>query len=238
MNSERQKQHVLIVGGNGGIGSCLSEYFYKNGVLVSKITRKSSKSGGLFLDLEADLSDFAQVEQVLRTIQKEKTLIHSVIFAAGVVRDHSLIKMTEEEWDQVEWVNLKSVWQLMQGLAPLIKQAGGGHFVHIGSIVGLTGRFGQANYAAAKAGLIALSKSAAQEFGADNIRSNVIVPGFLKTKMTAHLKESQIEKIKSDNVLGRIGTLEEVAEFIYFLCSTQHISGQVFNLDSRILPTF
>ncbi len=237
MKPEAEKKHVLIVGGSGGLGSKISNFFIKNGWICSNISKNKCKNGDFYLNLQTDLKDWDQIQAISKGLQEEGLVLDAVVFAAGVVQDHLLMKMTETEWDDVASVNLKSIAGLMQGLAPLLKRSGGGHFVSVGSIVGVTGRAGQANYAATKAGLIALSKSAAQEWGPDNIRSHVILPGFLKTKMTSSFSAEQIRKIEEQNVLGRIGTLEEVARFVFFLCSTEHISGQVFNLDSRILPT-
>ena len=236
MKAEVRKKHIFVVGGSGGLGSKICEFFIKNGWICSILTKNNNKSGDFCLNLQADLKDWGQVQRVINKLQKQGVALDAVVFAGGLVQDQLIMKMSENQWDEVASVNLKSVAILMQGLWPLLKRSGGGHFVSVGSIVGVIGRAGQANYAAAKAGLIALSKSAAQEWGPDNIRSHVILPGFLKTNMTASFSAEQIQKIEEQNVLGRIGTLEEVARFVFFLCSTEHISGQVFNLDSRILP--
>jgi len=194
--------------------------------------------GGNCIYLKADLTLPSQIDQAFTQLKSTISALDAVIFSAGVVQDQLLIKMVEADWDQVCAINLKSVWALTQKCLPLLEASGGGHLVHLGSIAGLTGRMGQANYSASKAGLIALSKSFAKELGPKNIRSNVVLPGFLKTPMTYGVSQDKVEKIKNENSLGRMGTVEEVARFIYFLCSTDHISGQVFNLDSRILPTF
>lgn len=227
---------VLIVGSSGGIGSKLSIKFDSSGWKSASLSRKIDESGGRLLALEVDLSDSAQVEKAIKRLKQEGIVLDALIFAAGQVQDKLLLKMSEAEWDEVVAVNLKAVWALMCGVAPLL--SGGGHIVLLGSGAGVTGKEGQVNYSAAKAGLIGLSKSAAKEWGEQNIRCNVVLPGFLRTNMTAHLSEKQVSEYEANNVLKRLGSVDEVAEFIYFLCSTKNISGQVFNLDSRILPTF
>lgn len=232
------EKQILIVGGRGGLGEVLAQKFDKSGWKVLILSRKTDRNGGKYPYFRADLRVPSQIRVAAKEINLRFNKLHAVLFCAGVVQDQTLLKLEESHWDEVLQVNLKSSFLLTQLLTPLLGSADGGHLVHLGSIVGLTGRRGQSNYAAAKAGLVALAKSSAKELGSQNIRVNVVLPGFLKTPMTAHLTRKHIEQIYNDNVLGRTGTLEEVAQFVLFLCSTKHISGQVFNLDSRILPTF
>jgi len=238
MNQDKEERNILVIGGSGGIGQNIVQLFDKNGWKVAILSRNADRSGGNCIYLKADLTLSSQIDQAFTQLKSKISALDAVIFAAGVIQDQLLINMVEADWDQVCEVNLKSVWALTQKCLPLLEASGGGHLVHLGSIAGLTGGMGQANYSASKAGLIALSKSFAQELGPKNIRSNVVLPGFLKTPMTQGVSQDKIEKIKNENSLGRMGTVEEVARFIYFLCSTDYISGQVFNLDSRILPTF
>jgi 3-oxoacyl-[acyl-carrier protein] reductase len=155
---------------------------------------------------------------------------------AGVFRDASLLKMTEEDFDAVLDVNLKGAFLCTQTALKLMSRQREGHIINIGSYSALSGPAGQANYAAAKAGLIALTQSTAKEYGPRNIRANCLLPGFLETKMTRHLLEDAEwkEQLLSQHTLGRLNTPQDAARFIVMLHSMPAVSGQVFQLDSRI----
>ena len=155
---------------------------------------------------------------------------------AGVFRDASLLKMTEEDFDAVLDVNLKGAFLCTQTALKLMSRQREGHIINIGSYSALNGPAGQANYAAAKAGLIALTQSTAKEYGPRNIRANCLLPGFLETKMTRHLLEDAEwkEQLLSQHTLGRLNTPQDAARFIVMLHSMPAVSGQVFQLDSRI----
>lgn len=155
---------------------------------------------------------------------------------AGVCRDVSVAKMTEADFDHVVDVNLKGSFLTTQAAVKLMSRQRRGHIINIGSYSALSGPAGQANYAAAKAGLIGLTQSTAREYGARNIRANCILPGFLETKMTRHLLEDAAwrEGLMSQHALGRLNTAQDVARFIVFLHSLENVSGQVFQLDSRV----
>lgn len=155
---------------------------------------------------------------------------------AGIFRDASLLKMTEEDFDAVLDVNLKGAFLCTQAALKLMSRQREGHIINIGSYSALSGPAGQVNYAAAKAGLIALTQSTAKEYGSRNIRANCILPGFLETKMTRHLLEDAEwkEHLLSQHTLGRLNTPQDAARFIVMLHSMPAVSGQVFQLDSRI----
>ena len=155
---------------------------------------------------------------------------------AGIFRDASLLKMTEEDFDAVLDANLKGAFLCTQAALKLMSRQREGHIINIGSYSALSGPAGQANYAAAKAGLIALTQSTAKEYGLRNIRANCLLPGFLETKMTRHLLEDAEwkESLLSQHTLGRLNTPEDAARFMLMLHSMPAISGQVFQLDSRI----
>jgi 3-oxoacyl-[acyl-carrier protein] reductase len=143
-------------------------------------------------------------------------------------------QLSEEDWDRVLAVNLKGAFLCAQAaLRPILRQRNG-HIINIGSFSGRAGQLGQANYAAAKAGLIGLTESLAKEVGSRNVRVNAVLPGVLPTSMTAKLSEAQLAEYAAANALGRINSLTEVAQFIVFLATMQNVSGQVFQLDSRI----
>ena len=155
---------------------------------------------------------------------------------AGIFRDASLLKMTEEDFDAVLDANLKGAFLCTQAALKLMSRQREGHIINIGSYSALNGPAGQANYAAAKAGLIALTQSTAKEYGLRNIRANCLLPGFLETKMTRHLLEDAEwkEQLLSQHTLGRLNTPQDAARFIVMLHSMPAVSGQVFQLDSRI----
>ncbi len=155
---------------------------------------------------------------------------------AGIFRDAPLVKMTNEDFEAVLDVNLKGAFLCTQAALKLMSRQREGHIINIGSYSALSGPAGQANYAAAKAGLIALTQSTAQEYGSRNIRANCLLPGFLETKMTRHLLEDAEwkQRLLSQHTLGRLNTPEDAARFILMLHSMPAISGQAFQLDSRI----
>ncbi|WP_395740353.1 SDR family NAD(P)-dependent oxidoreductase [Prosthecobacter sp.] len=155
---------------------------------------------------------------------------------AGVCHDVSVTGMTEADFDHVVDVNLKGAFLTTQAALKQMSRQRHGHIVNIGSYSALSGPAGQANYAAAKAGLIGFTQSTAKEYGARNIRANGILPGFLETKMTRHLLGDPTwrENLLSQHALGRLNTPPDVARFIAFLHSMENISGQIFQLDSRV----
>jgi 3-oxoacyl-[acyl-carrier protein] reductase len=181
---------------------------------------------------EMDVTDKASVQRVINPLGRLDLLIHS----AGITRDALLLKMTEIEFEDVLNVHLKGAFFCSQAALKIMAKQRQGHLIHIGSYSALSGPAGQANYSAAKAGLIGLTQSIAAEYGGRGIRANCILPGFLDTKMTRDLlvDEGQRQRILSAHSLGCLNTAEDTARFIAFLHSMTAISGQVFQLDSRV----
>ena len=181
---------------------------------------------------EMDVTDKAQVQRVIGGLGRLDLLIHN----AGITRDALMLKMKEAEFSDVLDVHLKGAFLCTQAALKLMVKQRAGHIIPIGSYSALSGPAGQANYAAAKAGLIALTQSIAAEYGARGIRANCVLPGFLDTKMTQHLlaDETQRERVLAAHTLGRLNTPEDAARFIAFLHTMPNVSGQVFQLDSRI----
>jgi 3-oxoacyl-[acyl-carrier protein] reductase len=181
---------------------------------------------------EMDVTDKASVQRVISALGRLDLLIHS----AGITRDALLLKMTEIDFDDVLDVHLKGAFFCSQAALKIMAKQRQGHLIHIGSYSALSGPAGQANYAAAKAGLIGLTQSIAAEYGARGIRANCILPGFLDTRMTRDLlaDESHRQRLLSAHSLGCLNTAEDTARFIAFLHSMPAISGQVFQLDSRV----
>lgn len=179
---------------------------------------------------EMDVTDKRQVQTVMGALPRLDLLIHN----AGFLRDAAMLKMTETEFHDVLQVHLKGAFLTAQAALKIMVKQRQGHIVTMGSFSALSGPAGQANYAAAKAGLIAFTQSLAAEYGPRNIRANCVLPGFLETKMSRHLLEKQRPQIEAAYALGRLNTPQDVARFIAFLHSMTHVSGQVFQLDSRI----
>jgi len=152
---------------------------------------------------------------------------------AGITRDAPFLRLTEADWDEVVDTNLKGAFLCSQAVFPAMQGQGGGHIVQIGSFSAIRPPAGQAAYAAAKAGLMALSQSLAAEWSPENIRVNCVLPGFLETKMTAILSVDVVQAAKSAHSLGRFNTTESVGRFLLDLQDLEHVSGQTFQLDSR-----
>ncbi|AFD05432.1 3-oxoacyl-[acyl-carrier-protein] reductase [Solitalea canadensis] len=230
---------ALITGASKGIGRKIAELYAKNGAQVA-FTYLSSVEKGQALEQElqqfgtkvkgyrSDASDYAAAEQLINDIVAEFGKIDIVVNNAGITKDGLLMRMTEEQWDEVLRVNLKSIFNVTKAASkPMMKQRYG-VFVNMSSIVGLQGNAGQANYAASKAGIIGFTKSIAKELGSRNIRANVVCPGFIKTEMTEVLPAEQVAKWSESIPLKRMGETEDVANLAVFLGSemSAYITGQ------------
>jgi len=215
------KPVAVITGGSGDLAQAIRIELESQGWVVHAPSRQ-----------DMNVTDKAQVQRVIGALNRLDLFIHN----AGITQDSLLLKMTETEFSDVLNVHLKGAFIGSQAALKLMVKQRQGHLIQIGSYSALSGPTGQANYAAAKAGLIALSQSLAAEYGPRGIRSNVILPGFLDTKMTRHLlkDETQHQRILNSHTLGKLSTPQDTARFIAFLHSMPAISGQVFQLDSRI----
>ncbi|MBB5038442.1 SDR family oxidoreductase [Prosthecobacter dejongeii] len=210
---------ALITGGEGDLAKAMRTELEAQGWLVHVPSR-----------MKMDVTDKSQVQAVMGALPRLDLLIHN----AGFLRDASLLKMTESDFHEVLQVHLKGAFLTAQAALKIMVKQRHGHIVTIGSFSALSAPAGQANYAAAKAGLIALTQSLAAEYGPRNIRANCVLPGFLETKMSQPLLEKQRPQIKAAHALGRLNTPQEAARFIAFLHTMENVSGQVFQLDSRV----
>ena len=229
---------ALITGAAGGLGRVLVDEFAAQGWHVLAGCHRTPGAAGmdpvwrLLLDVTNRLSVEGAVGEILKRWGRLDVLVNN----AGLTADHLSWQLKEEDWDSVLDVNLKGAFLCSQAaLRPMMRQREG-HIINIASFSGLCGQRGQANYAAAKAGLLGLTTSLAKEVGSRNVRVNAVLPGILPTPMTAHLSEEALAEFAAANALGRINSLEEVARCIVFLASLQNVSGQLFQLDSRIGP--
>lgn len=211
--------HVVITGGEGGLGRALAAAFSAAGHEVAAPGRT-----------ELDVSDAGAVKDYFH--DRDTGLL---VCNAGITRDGLLAKMGEGEWDEVMAVNLRGAALCAAAAARGMVRARRGHIVFVSSYSALHPPAGQAAYAATKAGLIGLGKSLAKELGPAGIRVNIVLPGFLETKMTAEVSEERREAVRAEHVLGHFNTVEAVAEFLLTLHERMpHTSGQVFQLDSRV----
>jgi 3-oxoacyl-[acyl-carrier protein] reductase len=229
---------AVITGAAGGLGTALTAEFAKAGWRVTATARDiANVNGGTnVFPCELDVTRSGSVEGCLEATLQQFGRIDALIHNAGVTGDALCVEMSEEEWTRVLDVNLRGAFLCARAAARVMAKQRGGHIINISSFAGRAGARGQANYAAAKAGLIGLTQSIAKELGSRNVRANAILPGVLPTKMTASLPPERMEAFAKANALGRINSVDEVARFIVFLAGTQNISGQVFQLDSRIAP--
>jgi 3-oxoacyl-[acyl-carrier protein] reductase len=184
----------------------------------------------------SDASDFAQAEQLVNDVLADFGSLDVLVNNAGITQDGLLMRMSEEQWDRVIQVNLKSVFNLTKAAIKPMMKAKAGSIINLSSVVGVRGNAGQANYAASKAGIIGFSKSVALELGSRNIRCNVIAPGFIETEMTAQLDEKVVSEWAAAIPMKRAGKAEEVASVVTFLGSdmSSYISGQVLEVNGAM----
>jgi 3-oxoacyl-[acyl-carrier protein] reductase len=243
-----QNKIVLVTGASRGIGRAIAFKMAQEGANVA-FTYLSSVEKGEALEKEltdlgvkakgyrSDASDYKQAEELMNSVVADFGTIDVLINNAGITKDGLLMRMSEEQWDSVIQVNLKSVFNLTKAATKPMMKAKSGSIINLTSIVGIRGNAGQANYAASKAGIIGFTKSIALELGSRNIRSNAIAPGFILTEMTGELNVAATEEWTKSIPLKRGGQAEEVADACVFLASdmSKYITGQVLQVDGGML---
>lgn len=238
---------MIITGASRGIGKSIAKGFFDNNCKVALISRNKkdlidtknvigAKSNNIQL-FPCDISNFSDVQNVIDKVIKYYGNIDILINNAGITKDNLLMRMTENDFDKVLEVNLKSVFNMIKSCQTVFLKQRFGSIINISSIVGLKGNAGQSNYAASKAGIIGFSKSIALELGSRNIRCNVVAPGFIETEMTNELGKEIIQKWIDGIPLKRSGMPEDVANLCLFLSSdlSTFITGQVINVDGGML---
>lgn len=226
---------VLITGAAGGLGRALVDEFFAGGWRVAAGFHQHpiEEVTGAICPIQLNVTERSSVETALNAVTSRWGRLDVLINNAGLAADAAVWQLREEDWDAVISVNLKGAFLCAQAaLRPMLKQRDG-HIINIASFAARSGPRGQANYAAAKAGLLGLTQSLAREVGSRNVRVNAILPGVLPTTMTANLGEAVLRAYADANALGRLNSLPEVARFVRFLAGMQNISGQIFQLDSR-----
>ncbi|HET6277725.1 MAG TPA: SDR family NAD(P)-dependent oxidoreductase [Candidatus Polarisedimenticolia bacterium] len=225
-------QTVLVTGAGRGIGAAVAGAFETRGAVVYRLdVERPAETGERFI--VADVTRSGDVDRAVASILGAGGRLDAVVACAGIIRDHVLWKMSDDDWRAVLAVNLDGAFHLLRAVAPHFKARQGGAAVLVSSINAERGKFGQANYAASKAGLIGLAKTAARELGRSGARVNVVAPGFIDTPMTRALPQAAREAAAAEAALGRIGAPEDVAFAVLFLCSrlAGHITGQVLRVD-------
>ena len=235
---------ALVTGAARGIGRAVAMRYAEEGADVAFVVQKADERAS---SLEAELlaygvrakayvanvSDFELVKQLVAQVKADFSRIDILVNNAGITKDGLMLRMTESQWDDVINVNLKSAFNFVHAVAPVMLSQRSGSIINMSSVVGVHGNAGQANYSASKAGMIALTKSIAQEFGARGVRANAIAPGFIETDMTAKLPETLREEWCRTIPLRRGGTTSDVASVALFLASdmASYVTGQVIQVD-------
>lgn len=238
---------ALVTGGSRGIGRFIATVLADLGADVTityvssadaanEVKAEIESKGRRAKAIQADAVSYEKAEGVVSEITGDWEKLDILINNAGITRDNLILRMNEEQWDQVIDTNLKSVFNYSKAAAKPMMRNRGGSIVNISSVVGLSGNAGQSNYAASKAGIIGFTKSYAKELASRNIRANVVAPGYITTEMTGELDENILEGIKDETPLGRPGEAEEVAHTVAFLASdlSSYITGEIIRVDGGL----
>ncbi|UCE74602.1 MAG: glucose 1-dehydrogenase [Methanomassiliicoccales archaeon] len=241
---ELEGKSAIVTGASLGIGSAIALALAQEGANVAINYRKHDAEAKAIVDqitgmdregmvIKADVSKTEDAVNMVKKVKEEFGGLDILVCNAGINMDSVIWKMTEEQWDTVMSVNLKGYFNYAKAVAPIFKEQKHGKIVNITSINGLRGKFGQSNYSASKGGIIALTKTLAKELGRYNVNANAVAPGMIGTEMMLNLPEEWKQKAVDETVLGRIGTPEDVAKVVVFLCSenARHITGEVIKVD-------
>ena len=241
-------KNILITGGSRGIGKSIVQVLFNSGANVgftfsssesaaNEIAKNLNSSSQKCIAYKSDASKLDQCENLVESYLNDFETIDVLINNAGITKDNLLMRMSEDDFDKVIEVNLKSVFNMTKACQRVFLKNRKGSIINMSSVVGVKGNAGQSNYAASKSGIIGFSKSIAQELGSRSIRCNVIAPGFIKTEMTDNLSDSVIESWTENIPLKRPGESNDVANLCLFLASdlSSYITGQVINVDGGLL---
>ena len=218
-------------------GAKVALNFASNSTKAEAVKAEIEAAGGTAMLVQGDVADFATVVELVKKVVDEWGRIDILINNAGITRDNLLLKMSEDDFDKVISTNLKGVFNCTKAVTKLMMKQRGGQIVNMSSVVGLKGNISQANYAAAKAGIIGFTKSAARELASRGVTVNAVAPGLINTDMTAALSEKVKEVMLQEIPAGRMGTPEDVANAVAFLVSDEaaYITGQVLSVDGGMV---
>lgn len=239
-------QVALITGGLNGLGRETAQVFAREGAKVavcdlaadgSELVATIAAGGGICHYLTADVCDLSQVQHMVAQVIEKFGRIDILINNAGITRDATLLKMTEEQWQQVIGVNLTGVFHCTKTVAPHMVEKAKGTIINASSVVGVYGNFGQTNYSATKAGVIAMTKTWARELGPKGIRVNALAPGFIATDMVKKMPEQVLQSMAERTPLRRLGQPRDVANAYLFLASAEadFINGAVLSVDGGVV---
>ncbi len=237
-------KNALVTGSTRGIGRAIAEAFVESGAMVAVVGRDQQRAdeaagaiGNAAKGFAADVSDTAAVTKLIDDVEKAFGSIDILVNNAGITRDNLVMRLKDEDWDAVQNANLRGAFASIRAASRGMMKRRSGRIINVASIVGLIGNKGQANYAASKAGLIALTKSVAKELGSRNILVNAVAPGFIETEMTASMTPEAREALGKQIALERLGSARDVAAIVAFLASdlASYITGQVFIVDGGMV---
>ena len=237
-------KNALVTGSTRGIGRAIAEGFVSSGARVAVVGRELARAqsaaaelGGGAQGFACDVSDTGQVAKLVADVEAAFGSIDILVNNAGITRDNLVMRLKDEDWDMVQNANLRGAFAAIRAASRGMMKRRSGRIINVASIVGLIGNKGQANYAASKAGLIALTKTVAKELGSRNILVNAVAPGFIETEMTAAMTPEARDALGKQIALERLGTTKDVAAAVAFLASdlASYITGQVFVVDGGMV---
>ena len=237
-------KNALVTGSTRGIGKAIAEGLVQCGARVAVVGRDLQKAeegakalGENCRGFACDVSDTAQVARLIADVEATFGSIDILVNNAGITKDNLVMRLKDEDWDAVQNANLRGAFAAIRAVSRGMMKRRSGRIINVASIIGLIGNKGQANYAASKAGLIALTKSVARELGSRNILVNAVAPGFIETEMTAALPKEARDALSGQIALERLGTAKDVAGTVAFLASdlASYITGQVFVVDGGMV---
>lgn len=237
-------KNCLVTGGSRGIGRSIALYLANLGANVAITYARSAEAaeevvkeieavGVKGASYQADATNFEKAEEVIQSVVENWGSLDVLVNNAGITKDNLILRMSEDQWDDVITTNLKSIFNYSKAATKPMMRSRGGSIINIGSVVGISGNAGQSNYSASKAGIIGFTKSFAKELASRNIRANVIAPGYILTEMTENLSDKVLDSIKQETPLGRAGNPDEVSGVVAFLASdmSSYITGEVIRVD-------
>ena len=237
-------KNCLVTGGSRGIGKSIALFLANAGANVAityassadaaeEVVKQIEGIGTKGASFQADATQFSKAEEVINSVVEQWGSLDVLVNNAGITKDNLILRMSEDQWDDVITTNLKSIFNYSKAATKPMMRARGGSIINIGSVVGISGNAGQSNYAASKAGIIGFTKSFAKELASRNIRANVVAPGYILTEMTEKLSDKVLDSIKQETPLGRAGNPDEVSNVVAFLASdaSSYITGEVIRVD-------